>query len=125
MCVRNPASRPRRSRSSPPAPPSAAATTTRSNASGQLSDGISASSIERGPLRRADLLDPARAEIEQLAQRLPVERRALGRRLHLHEASASGHDEVQVDLRARILLVVEVEQQLAGDEPERARPDRL
>src|SRR5215510_7682219 len=115
MCVRKPASWSRSSRSIPTAPPSAAATTIRSSASSQESDGISASSIDRGPLRRADLGDPAGAEIQQLVQRVAVERRALGGRLYLDEPLGAGHDEVQVDLRARVLLVVEVEQQLAVD----------
>src|SRR5262245_44760172 len=95
MCVRKPASWSRSSRSIPTAPPSTAATTMRSSASDQESDGMSASSsIERGLLRRADLGDPAGTEIQQLVQRVPVERRAFGRRLHLDEALGPGHDEV-------------------------------
>src|SRR5262245_13485334 len=126
MCVRKPASWSRSSRSIPTAPPSAAATTIRSSASSEESDGMSAgSSIERVLLRRADLGDPAGAEIQQLVQRVSVERRALGGRLHLDEPLGAGHDEVQVDLGARVLQVVEVEQQLPVDDPERDRRDRV
>src|ERR1044072_4085215 len=68
------------------APPGVAATTIRSSASSQESDGMSASSsIERGLLRRADLGDPAGAEIQQLVQRVPIERGELGGRSHLAE----------------------------------------
>jgi hypothetical protein len=45
--------------------------------------------------------------------------------LHLHQPLVAGHDHVQVDLRARVLHVVEVEQQLAADDPERDGGDRL
>src|SRR3954471_5268340 len=124
-CVRKPASRSRSSRSRPTAPPSPAATTTRKSSSDQVSEGISRSSIERRLLRRANLGDPLRAEVEQLVELSAVERSALGRRLHLDEAFGPGHDDVQVDLRARVLDVIEIEQQLAADDPERDRSHRL
>src|SRR5207248_7423453 len=86
MCVRNPASRSRSSRSSPTAPPNAAASTSRTKASCHDSDGmLDASSIESLCLGLADLLDPRGGEVEQLVQLLPVERRALGGRLHLDQ----------------------------------------
>src|SRR3954454_16009362 len=118
-CVRKPASRSRSSRSRPTAPPSPAATTTRRSSSDQVSEGTSRSSIERRLLRRANVGDAMRAEVEQLVELAAVERRALGGRLHLDEALGAGHDHVQVDLRARVLDVVEIEQQLAADDPER------
>src|SRR3954452_3169974 len=91
-CVRKPASRSRSSRSRPTAPPSPAATTTRSSSSDQVSEGISRSSIERCLLRRADLGDALRAEVEQLVELAAVERRALGRGLDLDQALRSRHD---------------------------------
>src|SRR5207247_1322290 len=106
--VRNPASRSRSSRSNPTAPPSAAASTSRTSASCHESEGMSAaSSTERLRLGLADLLDPCRREVEERVQLVPVERRSLGGRLHLHEPAFAGHDDVQVDLGARVLLVVE------------------
>src|SRR5690348_5876280 len=125
MWVRKPASWSRSSRSIPTAPPSAAATTMRSSASSQESDGISASGIEGGLLRLANLGDALRSQVEQLVQPLAVERRALGGRLHLDQPVAAGHDDVQVDLGTRVLHVVEVEQQLAAHDSERHRCDRV
>src|SRR5919198_5613810 len=126
MCVRKPASRSRSSRSIPTAPPSAAATASRRSASSQSSAGtLDASSIERPLLRLPDRLDPRRRQIEQLVQVVAVEGRALGRRLHLDEPPVAGHDDVQVDLGARVLRVVEVEQPLALDDPDRDGRDRI
>src|SRR5919201_5779892 len=125
MCVRNPASRSRNSRSRPTAPPRAAAITTRSSDSSHDREGISPSSIERRLLRLANRRDATLAEIEQRIERRPVEGRALRGRLHLDQPPARGHDHVQVDLGARVLLVVEVEQQLPADDPERDRRRRL
>src|SRR2546430_14373243 len=125
MCVRKPASRSRNSRSRPTAPPSAAARARRSSASSHESDGtLDASSIEGLLLGLADLLDPGRSQVEKLLELGPVERRAFGRRLHLDEPARTGHDHVQVDLGARVFLVVEVEQPLAADDPGRDRRDR-
>src|SRR5438132_4544672 len=108
MCVRKPASRSRNSRSSPTAPPSAAARARRSSASSHESDGtLDASSIESQPLGLADRLDPGRRQVEQRLELGPVERRPLGGRLHLDQPAGAGHDHVQVDLGARVFLVVE------------------
>src|SRR5919201_3118713 len=117
-CVLSPASRSRSSRSRPRKPPRAAASATRSNASGQPSVGmLDASSCTNGlELLLGDLLDPAAGELEQIVELLPRERRALRGRLHLHEPSVAGDDDVHVDLRVRILLVVEVEQRLTADD---------
>src|ERR1051325_2453649 len=126
MCVRKPASRSRNSRSSPTAPPKTAASASRRSDSSHESDGtLAANSTESLLLRLADLLDPGRAEVEQLVELISRERHALRRRLHLHEPPRAGHDDVQVDLRARVLLVVEVEQLLAADDPERDGADRV
>ena len=46
-----------------------------------------------------------------------------GRRLHLDEPAVAGHDDVHVDLRARVLGVVEVEQRLPVDDADRDRGD--
>ena len=45
-------------------------------------------------------------------------------RLHLDQAVAA-HDDVEVDLGARVLRVVEVEERLAVDDPERDARDRV
>src|SRR5438445_238285 len=84
MCVRNPASRSRNSRSRPIAPPSAAATPSRSRTCDQWSVGIAARSSKRRrrcfELVLADLDDSAGREVDQLVQLLASERIALGRR---------------------------------------------
>src|SRR5690348_2572576 len=85
----------------------------------------SASGIEGGLLRLANLGDALRSQVEQLVQCVAVERRALGGRLHLDQPFAAGHDDVQVDLGTRVLHVVEVEQQLAAHDSERHRCDRV
>ena len=54
-------------------------------------------------LRRRELLDPAGGEVEQLVEQLPREGVALGGRLHLDEPPVAGHDDVHVDLGARVL----------------------
>src|SRR6476661_5296489 len=124
-CVRKPASRSRSSRSRPTAPPRPAATTTRSSSCSQVSVGISSRSIERRLLDRANRRDPRSTEIEQLVELLAVERGPFGGRLHLDQPFVAGHDDVQVHFGARVLDVVQVEQQLAADDPERDGRDRL
>ena len=52
-------------------------------------------------------------------ERGAVERLALGGALHLDEAAAARHDDVDVDLGGRVLLVVEVEHRLALDDAAR------
>src|SRR5439155_15165801 len=124
--VRKPASRSRSSRSIPTAPPSAAASASRNRASSQESDGrLAASSIERLPLRLADLGDPRSGQVEQRVEPFAVERRPLGRRLHLDQPPLARHDDVEIDLGARVLLVVEVEQPFAAHDPERDGCDRV
>src|SRR5581483_9751344 len=58
-------------------------------------------------------------ELEQLVELVAPERDPLRGRLHLDEAAVAGDDHVQVDVRARVLDVVEVEEELAADDPER------
>src|SRR3954452_17889240 len=65
---------------------------------------------ERGLLRLAQLLDPGGREREQVVEGGARKRRALGGGLHLDETAVAGHDDVGVDLRSRVLGVVEVEQ---------------
>ena len=72
----------------------------------------------RAGLDRAQALDPVLGEREQLVEVRARERRALGGRLDLDEAAVAGHDDVGVDLRARVLGVVEVEQRHAVDDPQ-------
>src|SRR5581483_1727732 len=123
-CVRTPASRSRISRSTPTAAPRPAARSRRTSASRPPRDGrLLARSIDRVLLYELELLDPALGEVEQLVELLAVERHALRSRLHLDEAAVPGRDDVQVDVRARVLGVVEVEQQLAVDDPDRDRGD--
>src|SRR5256714_10127135 len=124
-CVRRPASRSRSSRSSPSTPPRAAARATRPSTSGQPSVGrLDASSSTRGFLLRGrDPLDPHRGELEQLVQLLARERLLLSGRLNLDEPSATGHDDVHVDLGGRVFCVVEIEQRLPADDADRDRCD--
>src|SRR6266480_4459332 len=112
-----PASRSRTSRSTPTAAPRPAATTRRRNASQPPSAGtLLARSIDRFLLRRRQLVDAVGGEIEQIVEAVAVERRALRRRLHLHEPTVARHHDVQVDIRARVLDVVEVEQRVTVDD---------
>src|SRR5579859_229997 len=120
MCVRSPAAFSSSSRSRPIAPPSSAATASRSSVSSQPSEKTSANDrLDAADLLLADHLDPGRGEIEELAEPLAAEGVALGRRLHLDEPAVAGHDDVQVDVRGRVLGVVEVEQRLAADDADR------
>src|SRR6476646_1140978 len=110
-CVRIPASRSRSSRSKPTAPPSAPATERRSSASQPLSAGISLTRSCNGLLLEAlQVLDPGCGQVEQLVEPGAVERHLLRRRLHFDETSVVRHDDVDVDVRVRVLGVVEVEQ---------------
>src|SRR3954452_14404946 len=104
----------------PMTPPSAAARARRKRASSQLSEGrlLAASSSNGLILCGGELFDPERGELEQLVEARPSERRLLRRRLDLHERTLTGHDDVHVDVRGRILRVVEVEQRRAADDPD-------
>src|SRR5262245_18503406 len=124
-CVRSPAAFSSSSRSRPTSPPRPAATAIRASASSQVSCGSSARSSDCILLSFLDHRDAARGQLEQLVELVPAERHALGRRLHLDQATVPGHHHVQVDVRGRVLDVVEVEQQLAADNPERDRRDRV
>src|SRR4051812_16267782 len=119
--VRSPASRSRSSRSRPSTPPRAAASANRPSTSGHVSDGMldAASAASSVLLGLRDPFDPAGGQLEQLVQALARERLLLGRRLHLDEPAVARHDHVHVDLRARILRVVEVEERLAVDDADR------
>src|SRR5712692_5337494 len=68
-------------------------------------------------------VDAVLAEVDEAVHLLPRERLALGRALHLDQLTLAGHDDVEVDLGAGVLLVAEVEQQLAVDVPGADRPD--
>ena len=119
-CVRRPASRSRISRSMPIAPPSTAATSEPEQSVERREPGH-----ERPLLRLGDAFDPEAAKLEQVVEQLARERRALGRRLHLHEPAVAGHHDVHVHLGGRVLGVLEVEQRLAVDDPDRDRGDRV
>src|SRR5581483_759985 len=83
-----------------------------------------ARSIRRVLLDAFELLDAGGCEVEQLVQPAAFERNALGGRLHLDETALAGHDHVHVDVGARVLLVVEVEQRLAAEDADRDGRDR-
>src|SRR6266513_1817460 len=125
--VRRPASRSRSSRANPRTAPRAAASASRPSTSGHESDGILEASGSTGSLLlgRRDPLDSHRRQLEQLIQALARERRSLGGRLHLDEASLPGHDDVHVDLGTRVFRVVEVEQRLAVDYADGNGRDRV
>src|SRR5919199_1890663 len=118
-CVRSPASRSRSSRSSPIAAPSAAASASRSRTSHQSS--VGRLRTERVLLGVADPGDPGLREVEHRVEPGAAEDGPLGRRLHLDELFVVGHDDVHVDLRPRILRVVEVQEDLALDDRDRDR----
>src|SRR5512132_4097319 len=115
VCGRSPASCPRSSRSAPIAPPRTPATTRRTRTSAQLISG----STNGLSLSDSDLLDTTRGQVEQDIELVAVERRALGRRLHLDQPAVAGHDHIHVHLGGGILDVVEVEERLALDDPHR------
>src|SRR5439155_10255268 len=124
-CVRMPASRSRSSRSMPTAAPRPAATTSRSTASQPpIAVALLARSIDGLLLARRQLLDSAGCQVEQLVEPFAAEWDALRGRLHLDESPVACHDDVDVDVGARVLDVVEVEQRLAVDDPDRDRGDR-
>src|SRR3954451_25411584 len=116
-CVRIPASRSRSSRSNPTAPPSAAAIASRSSASQPLSEGISLTRSCNGVLLEAlQVIEAGHGQVEQLVEPRAVERNLLGRRLNLDEPAVVLHHDVHIDVRVRVLGVVEVEQGRAVDD---------
>src|SRR6266511_3769670 len=119
--VRRPASRSRSSRSTPIKPPSAGGSASRSSDSSQFSVGrvLDASCSNGFFLRGGELADPARRELEQVVQPRTAERRPLGSRLHFDEGALAGHHDVHVDLRLRILGVVQIDQPFPVDDPHR------
>src|SRR5262249_6122441 len=127
MCVRKPASRSRSSRSKPIAPPRAPASARRRRTSPQPSEGIALSKhgLEGGALHLGDLVDSLGGEIEEEVEQLARERRTLGRGLYLDDATGARHDDVHVQVGRRVLRVVEVEQRLAVDDPDRDSADRI
>src|SRR5438067_7225326 len=120
-----PASRSRSSRSMPTAAPRPAATTSRSTASQPpIAVALLARSIDGLLLARRQLLDAAGCQVEQVVEPFAVEWDALRGRLHLDESPVTRHDDVEVDVGARVLDVVEVEQRLAVDDANRDGGDR-
>src|SRR6478672_1185803 len=125
MCVRSPAAFSSSSRSRPIAAPRPAAAARRNSTSSQSSEGISATRrIHRQLLCLSDPRDPLVSELEQLLQLVAPERLALRRRLYLDQPVIAGDHHVEVDVRARVLDVVQVEEQLSADDPERDRGNR-
>src|ERR1051326_6606147 len=124
--VRRTASRARSSRLKPSPPPSAAASARRARSSSQPSDGtvLSNRRLEHRELRLRDPVDSLPGEIEQRVEQLAREGLALGRCLHLDDASVARHHDVHVHLGGRVLRVLEIEQRRAVDDPDRDRGDR-
>src|SRR6478752_5726943 len=107
-CVRIPASRSRSSRSKPTAPPSAPAIERRNSASQPLSAGISLTRSCNGLLLETlQVFDADRGQVEQLVEPRPVERDLLGGRLDFDEPPVVRHHDIDVDVRIRVLGVVE------------------
>src|SRR5262249_8591163 len=115
---RTPASCSRTSRSTPTAAPRPAAIARRSTTSQPSRLTLFARSIDRIALHRRELVDPGGGQVEQSVELVAVEPDALGGRLHLDEAAVAGQDHVEVDVRVRVLRVVQVEQLLAVEHPD-------
>src|SRR5215204_832668 len=81
--------------------------------------------LHRALLRLADLLDTRGRQVEEIVQLLAGVPLAFRGRLHLDQTAVAAHDDVEVDLGARVLRVVEVEERLAVDDPERDACDRV
>jgi hypothetical protein len=79
------------------------------------------------PHDRALLLDELRdaviRQIEQRHQRLAAERLGLRRSLHLDVPPAAGFHDVHVDVGAAVVLVGQIEQRFAADNPDAGRGD--
>src|SRR4051794_25008095 len=109
----------------PTAAPRPAATTSRSTASQPpIAVALLARSIDGLLLARRQLLDAACCEVEEVVEPFAVERNTFRGRLHLDESPVARHDDVEVDVGARVLDVVEVEQRLAVDDANRHGGDR-
>src|SRR5688572_1478278 len=78
--------------------------------------GSATSAVERVVLDLRELHHTRRGEVEEVVQLRPIERRSLGRALHLDEGPRAGHHDVAVDLGGGVLLVAEVEPRLPVDE---------
>src|SRR3954465_15304899 len=113
-----PASRSRSSPSMPTAAPRPPAIASRTTAS-PCEIVLIARSVNRLLLHRGELLDPTGGEVEQRVEPFTIERDALGRRLHLDELAVARHHDVEVDVGARVLDVVQVEQRLTADHSHR------
>ena len=115
MCVRRPAARSRSSRSRPIAPVSAAATSEPDEDVPPFDLGDHATaSLCLAPISSM----PGGGEVDERVELGAAEGHALGRRLHLDQAPVAGHDDVHVHVGRRVLLVVEVEERLAVDDPD-------
>src|SRR3954452_22182945 len=125
MCVRKPASWSRISRSIPIAPPRPAASASRPAVSQCERCGmLLARSTDRLFLIPLQVLDAGGGEIQQLIEAFALERNLLGSGLHLDEAAVTRHDDVHVDVRVRVLRVVEIQQGDTVDDADRDSCDR-
>ena len=77
------------------------------------------------PLHRREPRAAAAARSSSASSIGPVERRALGRALDLHEAARAGHHHVHVGIGPHVVVVVEVQAGLAVDDPHAHRRDRV
>ena len=75
-------------------------------------------------LRRGELADPDRGEIEHRVELLAIERAVLGGALDLDQRAVLGADHVHVDLGPGVLDVRQIEHDLAADDADRDRRDR-
>jgi hypothetical protein len=68
---------------------------------------------------------PLPRQAQHLRQLRIVEHLMLGCRLHFYHLIAGGHDEVHVNVGARVLFVTEIEQDLAVDHSDAYRSDEV
>src|SRR4029079_10772511 len=81
--------------------------------------GIRTSGAERFVLDLRELRDAGSRQIEQRVQVVPRERRTLGGPLDLDEVARPRHHDGEVQIRAGVLLVAQVQPRLTVDDPHR------
>src|SRR5205807_10347777 len=71
--------------------------------------------LENLSLRRNQLANPGPPEFQKLVKCSAAERKPLRCSLDLHELIAVGHDQIEIDVGARVFKIVQVEHRNATD----------